>query len=101
MKQIQIFPFSRDGYHYDVQPGYLPVFEVGPGANSHLRVVSPQDFGGIIVEGSDMAQCESRMQDMLHDLLSTLAKADSLLLLNRKGESILQFYRKHINFTKP
>lgn len=103
MKQIQIFPFSRDGYHYDVQPGYLPVFEVDMSSPETPFLFSPPEFGGggLGSLGSTVEDCVTNMQNHIHEVYTSVRLCDEHLgVLNEEGMELLGFYNSRLKITE-
>lgn len=104
MKQIEIFPFSRDGYHYDVQPGFSPVFELEEhdlDGQTVFLATAPEEMRRLIVVGDTVAECEAKMQDFVHAAYTSLEQVDLLNCLNEAGDKTLIFYQDNLIITNP
>jgi hypothetical protein len=103
MKQIEVFPFSRDGYRYDVQPGFSPVFEVKDSPEYVIHLVAPCEFGAVdaVVPNTEdgLENAIHAMQDKIHRVITSLEAANYMLLLNKKGREMLYFYYDNLNIT--
>ena len=100
MKQIEVFPFTRDGYHYDVQPRYAPKWKHH--ANGmQTQLTAPKELDYLTVYGRDMPECEKRMQDFIHEVSLSLDRFLGWGFLNKSGQRLCESFRNHLIITNP
>lgn len=104
MNTLNIFPFSRDGYHYALQPGFSPVWDVKHhdiDGGKCVVVAAPDELGRLLVTSESIADCETKMQDFIHHAFTSLDQVWMLNGLNEDGEKLLASFHDHLNITTP
>lgn len=105
MKQIEVFPFSRDGYRYGVQPpfGDVLTFHCSDAAGGYTQIYANIHALPILLEvrGKDQAHAETLMQDEIHRVSGFIRFGEDHGLLNEKGLALQDDFYRILNITNP
>jgi hypothetical protein len=105
MRTPNIFPFTRDGYRYEIKPpfGDVLTFHCSIMYGGYVQIYANVHALPILLEvrGKDQAHAETLMQDMIHQVGGFIRFGEDHGLLNGKGLNLQDDFYRILNITNP